>query len=514
MRTIVLLYALAALAPGAASTDAATLMEFGEPASLDYEQLGAVGSWAFFVGSDSRQSVFTLTLDGSASGRIERVDQLFVNRDTVVERFPVEIPVLDNPRQETDARSVTIHLDSARSAIFVEGAIRATSTHGNATASGVDHLCLVQMTGGEAQDRLAHGSLCPANGDLGLLVKPGRHAEGHLAASRIDAIWLYNVTVACEGGSTCITGGGFSRERVAADGSTWIELRRQEYSMLDSGLGDLSATGSYDRLFIGGERLDLSVRGNARLPLATGGACGTACFAADDQTFRAAGELELANLRMHPDAGSRMTAEVTGDFATVQLDNAILGLGAVAEVGAVLGLTAALALAAKLIGLALSAKRADPLHHPNRRKLHDAILANPGATFRELLRHTGLPAGTARHHLQVLKQVATIQEHPHGATLRYFENHGRFDHSWNTVVLLREPDLKRLHDWLMEHPASHQKEVVEATSAWGWSRSTTQHRLKRLAAEGLVDVRQHGRRYSYQARAQAPVPEASYASIV
>ena len=139
----------------------------------------------------------------------------------------------------------------------------------------------------------------------------------------------------------------------------------------------------------------------------------------------------------------------------------------------------------------------DPPRNPRRRRLLEAIRLRPGATFRELVRETGLAAGTARHHLTMLRRSGRIEEHRHHSTLRYFEA-GRFD-DWEAVVLLREPDLAMLHAWVREHPGSIQRDVLVAARSWGWSRSTTQHRLQRLVAGGLLEVVPAGRRKAYRA---------------
>jgi predicted transcriptional regulator len=156
------------------------------------------------------------------------------------------------------------------------------------------------------------------------------------------------------------------------------------------------------------------------------------------------------------------------------------------------------------IRLALAARRAgDPLEHPRRRRIFAYIQAHPGATFREVARGAAVATGTTRHHLTVLKRQRMIVERPHRSTVRFFENHGRYDATWASVVLLREPPLRHLHGWLARNPGAAQKEVLEAMALGGWSRSTTQHRLERLVAGGVVESRLQGRRKLYQAAGPA-----------
>ncbi len=138
-------------------------------------------------------------------------------------------------------------------------------------------------------------------------------------------------------------------------------------------------------------------------------------------------------------------------------------------------------------------KPQNALSHPKRKALMDYIKARPGATFRELLRATGIHSGTARHHVAVLVRSGLVMQQDHKSTHRFFENHGKFNDNWSEVVLLREPELKQLHAWLAANPNSPQKAILAAAGEWGWGRSTTQHRLARLAEDGLVVIKQQGR---------------------
>lgn len=133
------------------------------------------------------------------------------------------------------------------------------------------------------------------------------------------------------------------------------------------------------------------------------------------------------------------------------------------------------------------------LEHPRRKQIFDYIQRHPGANFREVARNTSIAAGTVRHHLNVLERSGQVVEHSHGSTVRLFENHGKFQHDWADLVLLREPALGQLHAWLKDHPGSPQKAVLEAMEVEGWSRSTTQHRLSRLVDGGIASIRLQGR---------------------
>ncbi len=326
-----------------------------------------------------------------------------------------------------------------------------------------------------------------------------------LRASGILALEAFGFSMACDARCPDL---GEVRDEVTPFGPGRLEYRNYTYSRLEGGLDQLQLWGHAAGLELFGELGHLQVNGTTRLPKAGGNLCFEPyCTLEPDQTLRVSGNVTFSELRaIGPD--NRMGTSINGNVLSIQIDGqkyplpsaagTALAVGAVAALLGVLGKVAA--------GIFATRTRGDPLGHPNRRLLHEYILAHPGATFRELIRGTQIPAGTARHHLAVLRQEDQIQEHAHKATLRYFENHGRFNDSWNTVVLLREPDLKRLHTWLLKHPDCMQGVVVDAGQSWGWTRSTTQHRLGRMVAEGLIKVTVHGRRKHYTALQRAPVP--------
>jgi predicted transcriptional regulator len=135
------------------------------------------------------------------------------------------------------------------------------------------------------------------------------------------------------------------------------------------------------------------------------------------------------------------------------------------------------------------------LEHPNRRRLLDHIVQDPGINFRGLVRVSGIAAGTTRHHLTILVRSGLVAEQGYGSTRRFFA--GSAGGGWEHKVLLREPGLRRLFDWVAASPGATQMQVLDAMAAAGWSRSTTQHRLQRLAEGGAVQVRWQGRYKRY-----------------
>lgn len=231
----------------------------------------------------------------------------------------------------------------------------------------------------------------------------------------------------------------------------------------------------------------------------------------DGDALRISGTM---NWSLHEDEGRRIQGDIQGEIAAARLENKAVDPSAfnAAMVTATAGTLALIgALASKFGFFALFTRIAPDkaLEHPRRQRLYDFIQEAPGATFREIVRETGVPAGTTRHHLTVLRRSELIVEKRHKSTLRFFENHGKYDATWDTVVMLREEPLQVLHAWLSEHPVTKQKDVVEAMDAMhAWSRGTTQHRLSRLVNAGLVTIREQGRLKLYTAHA-TPQPIAA-----
>lgn len=235
--------------------------------------------------------------------------------------------------------------------------------------------------------------------------------------------------------------------------------------------------------------------------------------AKEQQTWHIEGPAVFLNIK--PTDSSTYGATATWHEQNIRIDGeGHTPISGSAIAASSLGLLATVLLAIKAFPTAAALLTRLPpekaLENANRKALYAYILDHPGATFREVLRGTGIPAGTARHHLSVLCRSNMIVEHGHRSTLRFFENHGRFDATWQSIVLLREHPLSKVYQWLKDHPGSIQRELLEhAEAKWQWSRSTTQHRLARLIDGGLVDVQHMGRRKMYEVvdpRDAEPIP--------
>lgn len=284
--------------------------------------------------------------------------------------------------------------------------------------------------------------------------------------------------------------------------STQVDALGPNVNLIQHELGHFDGTQHVEinipRAFVWVEATALNVQGSIGLPN----------YNSDSESspnLIAEGSFRLENLTFE---NGRFHADMSGDVEAARLDNDVVSADALgwATAGAV-GTAAVAVVLWKLAGSGLIAgftrlSMEEALEHPKRQHVFGYIVDHPGATFREVVRETGFATGTTRHHLTILKRSNAIMEQKHAQTLRYFENHGRYEQSWDTITLLREEPLAQLHGWLTKNPLCNQKAILAAMMEQGWSRSTTQHRLSRLVDGGLVSMRPQGRMNLYQAHPQ------------
>jgi hypothetical protein len=328
-----------------------------------------------------------------------------------------------------------------------------------------------------------------------MVLQDGPGGQLHLTVTGLRRVEWYNATVRCS--MECPDGPAYQSWAAPTPIPTRVELRN--YTALDADGGEATVDGVADALVLGGGALDVTVDGWARLPevaLEGCGACGSG------RTLRLDGDA-LAFRGLSPDAREpgRLQGRLEAASALAALDeDAGVPLAAAVGVGVAAGgglLVAALAGLRALGLLRFRAPEEPGFGHRRRTGLFELVAGEPGLTFREVERRLGWGNGVTRHHLDVLVSEGHLVARRHLNTVRYFENHGRFDHDWQAVVHRRDPDSRWLLDVLQEAPRT-QGEVVALAAAQGRSRSATQRKLARLVADGLVAARPdgNGRRYS------------------
>jgi predicted transcriptional regulator len=337
------------------------------------------------------------------------------------------------------------------------------------------------------------------------------HQSASVSVQGIKKMTWFNAAVVCQGGtSSCPAGGGETVQQVGdPTGPEVLVINRHYETVLPANASaTISLAGA--KVLLGAPTLDIDIAGWVRLPLAAGATECASCQMPANQTLSAQGNISLR--QMHG-AEDRIHAQFAADATSVRYDETsvsptVLAFTAPAAAGALA--VGGILLGLKVLVTALFTRRKrDPLEHPRRKAIHDYVVAHPGATFREVAREVRLPAGTARHHLSSLKRAGLLVEHPFHASVRFFENHGKYAKTWRETTVRRDPALAQLEAWLQAHPGAAQKDILDAMEQGpGWSRSTTQHRLARLVAEGLVHATASGRRLHYQV-GRGPEPVAT-----
>lgn len=308
-----------------------------------------------------------------------------------------------------------------------------------------------------------------------------------LLATNVRGVEWIGASVTCPESEACPTGGSLGPYE------TGLSLRSWERFAGD--LGSLSVQASNAWHKVGATSITVDLQGVARLPHGAISNCD--CPPDISGTLVLDGTMRFDSIARQ---GNSFQATISGDAVHVFQDGKFIGSW-FAPVTAGTAAAVAVAVAVKLLLVPLFTRlgKQEALDHPKRRLIFQYVQEHPGANFREISRETDIASGTVRHHLTVLERAGHLVEHTHNGTVRLFENHGKFDHNWSDVVLLREEPLAQLHSWIKEHPQSPQKAILEAFELHGWSRSTTQHRLTRLVVGGLVTIRLQGRLKMYSA---------------
>jgi predicted transcriptional regulator len=144
-----------------------------------------------------------------------------------------------------------------------------------------------------------------------------------------------------------------------------------------------------------------------------------------------------------------------------------------------------------------SADRLLEAGHARRRLLHACVKANPGIGLRELARTTGIPPTSVAHHLTILKRHGLITEGRSGRCCFFLDASMEIQKA-RAAAMQRDTALREVLDWLAAHPEAPQIDILTAMEDLGWSRSTTQYRLRRLAGAGLVSASGHTGRIRYR----------------
>jgi predicted transcriptional regulator len=128
--------------------------------------------------------------------------------------------------------------------------------------------------------------------------------------------------------------------------------------------------------------------------------------------------------------------------------------------------------------------------------LQDRVAGAPGIGLRELARSTGIPVSSVIHHVTILKRQRRLAEARSGRrSILLPAGAGPLDGL--RAAAERDARLRLLLDWVAANPGCLQRDALAAMEGLGWSRSTTQHRLRRLVGDGLLACLPKGGRRIY-----------------
>jgi DNA-binding MarR family transcriptional regulator len=127
------------------------------------------------------------------------------------------------------------------------------------------------------------------------------------------------------------------------------------------------------------------------------------------------------------------------------------------------------------------------LDHFRRGALHQVIRENPGIHFAELRRKTGIPHGSAIHHLRALETAGIIRAVPTGRYTRFFTVINEVDEASYHL----SPSDALLLEAVERRPGMSLGELAATLNR---HKSNTSTAVTRLSYLGFITTEQHGRR--------------------
>lgn len=255
------------------------------------------------------------------------------------------------------------------------------------------------------------------------------------------------------------------------------------------GNGTATLTGAADFVaFLG--PLDLSFQGTARLPGAVGSLDCPNCTVEDD-TLTVHGDIQLRNVSF---VDRRLSADMGGSYS-VRVGEVPTGfVSSPAAVAATVAVLAGLALLVKVLAALISKQiLADPLEQETRRRVFEAIEANPAVTRTELVRSTGIKNGQMVHHERVLVETGQVQVWKFRCVSHYALPEVDRDEAMRRRMR-EDPELAQVLDFVSAGGRVPQRDVVRwAGARFGWAASTAQERMHLLLDVGLLAREREGR---------------------
>lgn len=495
MRTALAVAFVVALAAPAMAKPLA--VEFSTPANYNANSTAASGAtWALLVFDVPEAQIDLEVTSGAMVENTTWIHPVKV-QSAVSEYDPVGHP--ETSYSSLNATGLSLHPRS-RSSIFVvadEVRLMTTGTKGTMDDTGIGRTLADFSRSQDDREQIHRRHGLPDNQVVVTYSPLDGTAPFELMTAGPKRVEWFAVDANCQSSQGCADAGGAHVEYLPGALGHNITSESYSYQAVTS-LQAAHGSGTLSYAVLGGPTVSLAMEGLVRLPLATTAEqCN--CPGPDGQTATLEGRLQVEGL--HVVGPGRIATAVDGKvdaarFDEVPIDPKMIGLGFTALTVAVAGVVVGKAMLAFLF---TKFRESDVLLSPRRKAIYEAVLASPGIGFRELSRATGVLPTAVRHHLGVLIRHKKIVERSHGYSLRYFENHGKFDKNWRLTAVLRDDNLAVLYEWVASRGPINQKAVLDEWETRGWSRSSTQHRLGRLEANGMIGARRHGRLKVYEA---------------
>ncbi|MCA1810877.1 MAG: winged helix-turn-helix transcriptional regulator, partial [Halobacteriales archaeon] len=436
-------------------------IEFQPPAQLG-GTLNGTGTWALFI-FKGQDAGFDATLAGPV--QYDNVTDTEAHVDGY--RFNATPQSVTSHDPATFA-SVQAHAAFAQrpGSLYVE-AQRLRFTAGDFTGLLKDKpaaSCLSDLLSDTELYQHVARSQCSGTHDAALRAEippSGGTISFQVEAENVTKLEWYSASITCSK-DPCPSGGGSSKTTVPLPLGRSITSTSYSYGAFAATGGRLTGFGTTAVVLAGGPRVDLDVAGWVRLPEghSTGG-CGD-CFNPANHTLWARGQIQLSGLEPSP---SGMRTQFGGNLTGLSLDETPVAKVTLEQLGwATAGAAAAIAVATvvvyKIIAAGLFTRLFERgLQNPRRKAIHDYVQQHPGTTLRELSRATGIPRTTLRAHATLLVRSRLLTEIEQRGSHRFFP--AKAGPGWQKTVLMREPPLHDLLEWVHAHPGVQQKKALD-----------------------------------------------------
>ena len=153
-----------------------------------------------------------------------------------------------------------------------------------------------------------------------------------------------------------------------------------------------------------------------------------------------------------------------------------------------------------LLGLFSRLGGPELLEHPSRANLVQIVQAEPGIHFQDLVRRSGLPNGTAVHHLAKLTKAGLLSARPLGRYTCYFLGSSPDRVALAQAPALRSDGARKVYELIQASPGLS---GLELASRAGLQPSTVNYHVQKLVEVGLVSTIRDGRAVRLHAKAAA-----------